>query len=257
MSKIGIVVIATNAYFVLGIKFIKRFMYYYKGNSNITFHFFSNRDPKEYLPSHINYQWYHAHNETWQDGTNMKFTSILSIVQNCKDDYLFYFDADTSVEHNFTEEWFLGEFVGGQHYNDPHLTTNAQRDFERNPKYAGYVPLDSPYKQMYYYGAFFGGTVEKIFNFCSALVDMQKHDKLLSYEPTHNDETYINKFFHYYPPSKIILAHEFKFSVSHKGGLEVGYMDLNIEYYLRVLRDNINNVIDIYNKEIIVQGEYE
>ena len=40
MSKIGIVIIATNSYFVLGIRFIKKFMHHYKGSQKITFYFF-------------------------------------------------------------------------------------------------------------------------------------------------------------------------------------------------------------------------
>jgi hypothetical protein len=252
MSKIGIVVLATNAYFVLGIRFIKRFDFFYKGNQSIIFHFFSDRDPKDYLPSHIKYVWHKASNSSWQDGTNMKFSSILSL-SNADLDYIFYFDADTSVEKNFTEEWFLGEYVGGQHYNDVNLKSNSQREFERNPQYAGYVPLDSPYKQMYFYGAFFGGSKEKILNVCTALQDMQRSDKLLNYEPLHNDETYINKLFHYYPPSKIVLAQEFQFAISHKGGLECGRMDLDISEYLNLLKVNKNRLIDIAYKKVIVQ----
>lgn len=255
MHKIGVTVLATNAYFVLGIRFIKKFIYHYKGNSDIKFYFFSDRDPKEYLPGHIKYEWYKASNLTWQDGTNMKFSSILSLTNNCDSDYLFYFDADTSVEKDFTEEWFFGEYVGGQHYNDPGLKTNEQREFERNPKYAGYVPLDSPYKQMYFYGAFFGGTREKMFDICQALLNMQKQDQTLNYEPLHNDETYINKLFHYYPPTKIVLAHEFKFAISHKGGLQPGNINLDITEYLDILKNNKDKLIDIaYGKFIVKEN---
>ena len=41
MKKIGIVVLATNAYFVLGVKFIKRFHHFHKDNNKIKFYFFS------------------------------------------------------------------------------------------------------------------------------------------------------------------------------------------------------------------------
>ena len=40
-KRIGIVIIATNAYFVLGIRFIKKFMQHYKGNSEIKFYCFN------------------------------------------------------------------------------------------------------------------------------------------------------------------------------------------------------------------------
>ena len=56
-KKIGIVILATNAYFVLGINFIKKFSYHYKGDAKITFYFFSDTDPKEYLPDDINIEY--------------------------------------------------------------------------------------------------------------------------------------------------------------------------------------------------------
>ena len=32
------------------------------------------------------------------------------------EEYLYYFDADTSINKDFTEEWFIGDLVGGEHY---------------------------------------------------------------------------------------------------------------------------------------------
>jgi len=116
--NIGIVVLATNAYFVLGIRFIKRFMNFYKGDKNITFYFFSDNNPKNYIPDNIDVEYFHVTNNNWVDGTNLKFTSILSIKDKLKSDYLFYFDADTNVNKDFIEDWFIGDLVGGQHYGD-------------------------------------------------------------------------------------------------------------------------------------------
>ena len=55
--KIGIVILCTNAYFVLGIRFVKRFMHFYKGDGDITFFLFTDNDPKDYLSDNIKYEY--------------------------------------------------------------------------------------------------------------------------------------------------------------------------------------------------------
>ena len=58
MSKIGIVILATNSYFVLGVRFIKKFMHHYKGESPVKFYFFSDEDPKPFLPDDYNVEFH-------------------------------------------------------------------------------------------------------------------------------------------------------------------------------------------------------
>ena len=53
MSNIGIVILATNAYFVLGVRFIKKFIHHYKGDKQITFYFFSDTDPVPFISDNI------------------------------------------------------------------------------------------------------------------------------------------------------------------------------------------------------------
>ena len=94
--NIGIVILATNAYFVLGIRFIKKFMHHYDGNKQITFYFFSDTDPKPYLQDNIDVQFFKTYHSNWVDGTNDKFKSILSLSE-CKSDYLYYFDDGSNI----------------------------------------------------------------------------------------------------------------------------------------------------------------
>ena len=100
MKKIGIVIIATNAYFVLGVKFIKRFAHFHEGDYDVQFFFFSDTDPKPYLPDHINVNYTHEEHTDWVFGTDSKFKNILSLEQEDVD-YLYYFDADTNVNKPF------------------------------------------------------------------------------------------------------------------------------------------------------------
>jgi len=229
MKNIGIVILATNAYFVLGIRFIKRFMYYYKGEYNITFYFFSDNNPENYLPNNIDVEYFFASNDNWIDGTNLKFVSILSIENKLKSDYLFYFDADTNVNNNFTEDWFLGDTVGGQHYADQDWM-KEKKGFDRNPISKAYVPENTILPQMYYYGAFFGGTSENMIEFCKTMRYYQLEDKKIPYEPGVNDESYINREFHFNPPTKVVLCINFSFAISDKGGIgETRYINLNVD----------------------------
>lgn len=248
--KIGVVILATNAYFVLGIRFMKKFMQYYKGGHQVTFYFFSDVDPEDYLPENIQYQYYPTRNKSWVDGTNLKFTSIIKL-EDCDADYMFYFDADTNIDKDFTEEWFLGDSVGGQHYGDQGWMKTVKA-FDRNPISKAYVPLDTALPQMYYYGAFFGGTKDWMISFCKLMYFYQVEDKKIPYEPGVNDESYINREFHFNPPAKVVATEKFAFLISDKGGLkETRNMDLDIEPLkkkLLILKD-VN--IDIRNGEVV------
>ena len=249
--NIGIIVLATNAYFVLGIRFIKRFIQFYKGNKEITFYFFSNNNPKDYLPDNIDVEYFFANNDNWVDGTNLKFTSILSIGDRIKSDYLFYFDADTNVNSTFTEEWFLGDMVGGQHSTDQN-SMKEYKNFDRNILSQAYVPEDTILPQMYYYGAFFGGTYKNIIKFCETIRYYQLKDKEIPYEPEVNDESYINKEFHFNPPTKIVLCTNFAFSISDKG--EIGNTrnsNLDVNEIKKELLENKNNDVNIINNKVI------
>jgi hypothetical protein len=245
--KIGIVIVATNAYFVLGLRFMRRFTHFYRGDNQITFHFFSDTNPTSYL-SMDNIIYYPTKHTSWQEGTNSKFTNILSITK--EEDYLFYFDADTNVIENFTDAWFFGELVGGEH----NLNGHRALPFERNPISMACVPENTKLPQVYYYGAFFGGRTDKMISMCNTLLTNQLIDEEIPFQPGVNDESYINEYFHYNPPTKSIKPYNFKFVISDKGGLgETRDMKLDIEEHKKkILQDtaalwNIQNGIFSYD----------
>jgi hypothetical protein len=217
MHNIGIVILATNVYILLGLRFIYKWRKYYKGNSNITFYLFTDIDPSKYIDTN-DIIYHHSSNDNWVDGTNLKFVNILKL-DNCNEDYLFYFDADTNINKDFTEEWFIGDRVGGQHFGDQSWM-KEEKGYDRNPNSTAYVPYNTILPQMYYYGAFFGGKKDEMINFCQILREYQLKDKEINYEPGVNDESYINKEFHYNPPTKIVYSNNFIFDISDKGGLK-------------------------------------
>lgn len=246
--NIGIIILATNAYFILGIRFIKKFMHYYKGSKSITFYFFSDESPSPYLSGEEDVVFFEQHHASWVEGTNSKFKNIL-MLEACKSDYLYYFDADTNITKDFTDEWFLGDLVGGEHYGNRSYLKNGI-GFDHNPKSKAYVPYNCKTPCTYYYGAFFGGKKDQVLTFCRTLYNNQLADKKIGYEPVVNDESYINQYFYEYPPSYTVKCEDFQFLVSDKGGIEnTRNVKTCTEEFKKKLRDNAQKIFDIqYNK---------
>jgi hypothetical protein len=251
MHKIGIVIIATNAYFVLGIRFIKKFIHHYKGNSAIKFHFFSEIDPCPYLSECSSVVWHEENHKNWLDGTNSKFKNIIKL-SDSNEDYIYYFDADTNINKNFDENWFLGELVGGEHYGNRTWLANGV-GLDKFEKSKAYVPPNSHLPYMYYYGAFFGGRKEKVIKFCETLRDWQIEDKKIPYEPSVNDESYINAYFHYNQPT-IVYCEQFVFNISDKGGIgETRNTNLDLSEMKKRMIENKDKLIDIISGKLIIK----
>ena len=251
-NKIGIVILATNAYFALGVRFMKKFMHHYKGDSDIKFYFFSDEDPHPYIGDNIQVEYIEQHHTNWMDGTNSKFYNIISL-ENTDRDYLIYFDADTSVSRDFTEEWFLGETVGLEHFGNNGWMKEV-KGYDRNPASKAYVPYNTPLFQMYYHGCLFGGSKTKIIEVCKILRENQLEDKKINYEPGVNDESYINQYYHYNPPTRTVLLSEYMFNVSDKGGIgETRNVKLNIDDLKKEMLINKDNLYDFYNGKLVVK----
>ena len=242
-QKIGIVILATNSYFVLGVRFIKKFSHHYKGGAKVTFYFFSDTDPKEYVSDDVKIEYYPAQHNNWVDATNDKFRNMIDLA-DCDSDYLYYFDADTSVSRDFTEEWFIGDLVGGEHYGNRGWLANGA-GFDKNPISKAYVPSDTKLPCTYHYGAFFGGKKDRVIDFCKTLREWQIEDKKIPYEPGVNDESYINAYFHFNPPMTV-SCENFAFEISHKGGIgETRDTKLDVNHLKKEMIKCKNDVYDI------------
>lgn len=250
--KLGIVILATNAYFVLGVHFIKKFLHHYKGGAKITFYFFSDTDPKDYLSDDVDVKYTHQIHDSWVNGTNSKFSNILSL-ENCDSDYLIYFDADTSVSKDFTEEWFIGDTVGLEHFGNNGWMKDL-KGYDRNPASKAYVPHDTTLFQMYYHGCLFGGAKDKIMEVCKILYANQLEDKKIPYEPGVNDESYINQYYHYNPPALTVYLDKYMFNVSDKGGIgDSRNVNLNLDTLKAEMLANKDNLYDLQNGKLIVR----
>lgn len=216
--RIGIKVLATNGYFLLGCRFINRFYHLYKGDKEIIFYFFGDKPPYEHTPTGANIKYRHIKNPDWVQAVNTKYSNILSINDNL--DYIYFFDADTNISRNFTEEWFLGDLVGGVHW--AHVNTPKESlPFDRDPRSSCFIPINTFLSQTYYYGAFWGGRVGPVKKYCAAMVEAQKNNKAIGHEPPVNDDSYTNHYFHHNPPTKSVMPKDFMFDISCKGGLQI------------------------------------
>jgi hypothetical protein len=240
--NIGIVIIATNTYFILGLRLIQNLNKYYKGNTPLKFYFYSDTDPKDYTDaSNINFI-YETHN-SWVDATNSKFKNILK----CNEDYIVYMDADTDITKDFNDSLFLHNSVGVKHWHK-----ELPLPYDRNKESVAYISHNTDKEQIYYQGAFFGGNKYFIEQFCKDCMRMQYIDR--PYEPIWNDESYINKLFHENKPDKVIELKDFPFNVSDKAGLQevVRNSKYNIDNQKLILLNNKNKEFNINNGNIIL-----
>lgn len=253
MKRIGIVILATNAYFVLGLRFMKRFMHFYQGDCKIVFYFFSDEDPSHYF-HYKGVRYYPQKHRDWRDGTNSKFKNIVNIQYDLKRevDYVYYFDADTNIDKPFTEEWFLGDYVSGEHYGNRSWLANGE-GFQRSPLGHDYVSIHSTLPYTYRYGAFFGGKTHIVLAMCEQLVKWQILDTNLGYEPPNNDEGYLNAYFHNNTPSYTVPCDKFEFLISDKGGLEevVRHPKTDIKDMKKDLLKHKGDLFNIAYKKIV------
>ena len=196
-KDIAIIIIATNSYFLLGMRFLKQWLHYNTDNK-YKFYVFTDKNILEYIPEkyHNKVEYIHTEHKSWEDSTNSKFQGIIDLYPKIKDntESIYYFDADTSISEKFNSKWFdLGDLVSGQHYNDLY---EGPKVFDRNPESKAYISEDTDRPQMYYYGAFFGGKLDNVVEMCNKLLEWQDEDKKINYEPIWNDESYLNKYFH-------------------------------------------------------------
>ena len=242
--KLGIVVLATNAYFAMGIRFIKKFLYFYEGSSEIVFYFFSDENPKDYLPNSFPVEYFHSRHASWQDGTNSKFKNIVSL-QDKNIDFLYYFDADTNVDKSFTEQWFLGDLVGGEHFMNKDM---SNKPYDNNLESSCFVDPKSDLERIYYLGAFFGGKKNIVINLCKTLIGLQLKNKEINHEPPWNDESYLNYYFHYNKPQTVVLFKNFPFIISDKGSLsDTRNVNIDISTLKNKMKNNKNKIYDLQN----------
>ncbi|XP_063792352.1 histo-blood group ABO system transferase-like [Pseudophryne corroboree] len=115
-------------------------------------------------------------------------------------DYLVCVDVDMEFSDHVGVE-ILSDVFGTLHPG----FYGASRDhftYERRRESTAYIPTDEG--DFYYAGGYFGGTVEEVYkltNFCHNAMMMDKENHI---EAVWHDESYLNKYFLYHKPTKIL-----------------------------------------------------
>ncbi|XP_068106026.1 histo-blood group ABO system transferase-like [Hyperolius riggenbachi] len=115
-------------------------------------------------------------------------------------DYLVCVDVDMKFTDDVGVE-ILSDVFGTLH---PGFYGTARQHFtyERRPESTAYIPSDEG--DFYYAGGYFGGTVEEVYKLTSYCHDAIIKDKENHLEARWQDESYLNKYFVYHKPTKIL-----------------------------------------------------
>ncbi|XP_073456091.1 histo-blood group ABO system transferase-like isoform X1 [Aquarana catesbeiana] len=115
-------------------------------------------------------------------------------------DYLVCVDVDMRF-NDFVGVEILSDVFGTLHPG----FHNAQRGaftYERRQQSTAYIPRDEG--DFYYAGGYFGGTVEEVYKLTNFCHNAMMTDKNNSIEAVWHDESYLNKYFLYHKPTKIL-----------------------------------------------------
>lgn len=245
---LGVVVLATNNYFPLGIRLINRFSFLYEGNKKLKFFIFSDKDPKMYLRDGLDVKVINTVHNTWDEGTMDKFRCILSL-RGENLDYIFYVDADTNISKSFNDEELAIDNNKMTFYKHGFYGNRADGapPFCDKESTSCYMTYDQAKNKSYHYGAIFYGDKKSMLDFCSIVESMMKFDLGNQKIASWHDESYLNYYSAFYDCNSIsdtVFLHSQKSSFP---GRE--YPDHFFNQKMELLAKNKNNLYD-YNHDI-------
>lgn len=212
MSSIGIVVLATGKYFPLGLRLVHRISHFYKGNSKIHFHFFSDANPLEYIdPTCVIY--HETPVKSWTETVLLKFKIIEEVAKNQDYDYYVYVDADSNLGHGFEDKDFISNSFILKHF-----ANGVRNHYEQNELSSAYIK-PSQYPEFYYHSCYFGGCKASILKLVEVSAGLLQEDAKNGIVACAEDESYINKYFWENPPETIFDTNEGFPFVGDKGVL--------------------------------------
>lgn len=196
-DSLAIVVIATNKYFPLAIRFINNWSHFYYGDDNYKIILFSDKDPYEYIPTamteRVDYV-HTTHTKIAMDMFSKKFLSLRYALDQGYDN-VFYFDADTSIKKHFSRKDFVSTFSIVRHAANDYETNINDLPFDRTANSMACLdPSTIVGPVTYYHACVFGGDREHISNLIFVCMSWVFDDKLRAVTPRWHDESYINKY---------------------------------------------------------------
>lgn len=252
-KKVAIIVVATNYYFLLGLRLLNKWSKLYNGNLDITFHFVSDHDPTEYLS--INNVVFHNVEsiEDWTHNSMLRIHKSIEL-ENSNYDYIYWLDADTNINYKFKDEWFK-EYTSAIHDYKMMvwMTTDA--------KSSSFIPFEKDLN--YYQACFWGANKDIVIDACKKSLILAQYDNEIGYKPAWADEKYLNKYFYYNKPFYPVRNKSLPFKVADKGkkGVVSGidhkpFHDMNDKEYLKLfeqVKDNKDKLWDIEDYKFVIQ----
>jgi hypothetical protein len=213
MKEIGIVVLATGKYFVLGLRILHRINHFYTGNLKLVFHFFSENNPKDYLALD-NIIYHKVNNVAWNETMLQKLQVIQEAVETENHDYFLYVDADTNVYKKFDNTYLANDSFIAEHW----MNEAPDIHYEKNPLSSAYISPEK-YPKFYYQANYFGGTKSNMLSLLKTSIKLFKKDLSNGTLARAEDESYINKYLSVKPPSKSFdpTSKNFPFVIGDKG----------------------------------------
>ncbi|KAG8447558.1 hypothetical protein GDO86_014891, partial [Hymenochirus boettgeri] len=204
---VGVTIFAVKKYTVFVKTFIKTAEKFFMVGHKVNYYVFTDRPddiPKIALPEGrqmviLNVPSY----QRWQEVSMRRMEMIRDFSQQrfIKEvDYLVCVDVDMQFTDDVGVE-ILSEVFGTLH---PGFYGASRQHFtyERRPQSQAYIPQDEG--DFYYAGGYFGGTVQEVYkltDFCHKAMMTDKQDNI---EAVWHDESYLNKYFLYHKPTKVL-----------------------------------------------------
>jgi hypothetical protein len=247
MKKIGIIVLATNKYFVLGLRLLRRMSHFYNGPSELHFHFFSNLSPISHV-SLKNMTFHKIGAEGWNGTMLAKLDAVNHVVENNDYDHYVYIDADSNVSEYFQDENFIADS-----FILKHPTERTDSSYEKNKLSAAYID-PSEYPQFYYQACYFGGTKENMLPLSRETMGWYKKDLKQNILVFAEDETYINKYLSLNPPTKLFdnINEKFFMTINDKG-ISTHHWGkyLKMLYSPKEYRHILNGILEAESKKLL------
>jgi len=217
-KKYAIVMIATNNYFPLGIRFISRLKHFCNDLSNVDIHIAIDEDKSLDFFNDLSIFCHKQNTGDWDSGTLLKFDICKKIAEEYDYEYIVCIDADTNIYHNFNiDDIFATSFIL-KHINNLGVEGNSHH-YESNINSIAYVSPEE-YQDIYYQACYFGGTKQNMLDMVNFGIKLKNIDIENGVLATWADEGYLQKYFIKNPPDKIFDPHDkndFPFFVGDRG----------------------------------------
>ncbi|KAG8447573.1 hypothetical protein GDO86_014903 [Hymenochirus boettgeri] len=205
--RVGLTVFAIKKYTVFVKTFIETAEKFFMVGHKVNYYVFTDRPddiPKIALPEGrqmviLNVPSY----QRWQEVSMRRMEMIRDFSQQRfinEVDYLVCVDVDMQFTDDVGVE-ILSEVFGTLH---PGFYGASRQHFtyERRPQSQAYIPQDEG--DFYYAGGYFGGTVQEVYKLTDFCHKAMMTDKQNNIEAVWHDESYLNKYFLYHKPTKVL-----------------------------------------------------